>query len=102
MSVVFFVHSVCSPVCVCFCIELDLKTADDPFALLPETATMEEVLRVVAKERSFTEEEVQQDLAILHGKRVRTVGDLRVLSKERTEGLGLPPVVTEYLLRVKG
>ena len=87
---------------MCFCTEPDLKTADDPFALLPDTATMEEVLRMVAKEQSYTEEEVKLALAILHGKWIRTVGNLRVLSKERTEGLGLPPVVTEYLLLVKG
>jgi hypothetical protein len=83
----------------CFA-ELKHKAAD-PFALLPDTAKMEEVLRMVAKERDYSKEEVKEDLAVLHGKRVRTVGDLRVLSKERIEALDLPPVVTEYLLRVK-
>jgi len=62
---------------------------------------MEEVLRAVAKEQSYTEEDVQQDLEMLQAKRVRTVGNLRVLSKERIEELGLPPVVTEFMLRVK-
>jgi hypothetical protein len=75
----------------------------DPFALqlLPDTAKMEEVLHMVAKERDYSEVEVTEVLAILHGKWVRTVGDLRVLSEERIEALDLPPVVTEYLLRVK-
>jgi hypothetical protein len=62
---------------------------------------MEDALRAVANERGYTEEDVKQDLDVLHGKRVRTVGDLRVLSRERIEALDLPPVVTEYLLRVK-
>ena len=61
----------------------------------------QEVLRMVAKKEGYTEEEVQDDLAVLNGKRVRTVGDLRVLSKERIETLELPPVVTEYMQRVK-
>jgi hypothetical protein len=32
---------------------------------------------------------------------IDTVGDLRSLSVERIEKLGMPPVVTEYLQRVK-
>ena len=83
------------------CADLQQKAATDRFASLPGIATMEEVLRAVAEERSYTEEEVQQDLAVLHGKRVRTVGDLRVLSNEDIKELGLPPVVARYLLRVK-
>jgi len=62
---------------------------------------MEEVLRAVAKEQSYTEGDVQEVLAVLQGKWVRTVGNLRVLSKDDIELLGLPPVVTVYLLRVK-
>ena len=85
---------------MCFCAELEQKTADDPFALLPDTATMEEVLHMVAKEQGFAEEEVQHDLASLHGKRVRTVGDLRVLSKEQIIAYELPDVVQNYLRRV--
>jgi hypothetical protein len=78
----------------------ELKAAD-PFASLPDTATMEEVLHMVAEEEGYSKEEVKEVLAILHGKWVRTVHNLRVLSKERVEALDLPPVVTEYLLRVK-
>ena len=73
----------------------------DQITLFADTATMEEVLRAVAKEQSYTEEDVQQVLEMLQAKRVRTVGNLRVLSKERIEELGLPPVVTEFMLRVK-
>ena len=56
---------------------------------------------MVAKEEGYSEEEVQDDLAVLNGKRVRTVGNLRALSKERIEKLVLHPVVTEYMQRVK-
>ena len=56
---------------------------------------------MVAEERGYSEEDVQQVLAVLNSKWVRTVGDLRVLSKERIETLELPPVVTEYMQRVK-
>jgi hypothetical protein len=50
---------------------------------------------------NYTEEDTKQDLDVLHGKRVRTVGDLRVLSKEDIKDLGLPLVVARYLLRTK-
>jgi hypothetical protein len=83
----------------CFA-ELKHKAADT-FASLPDTAKMEEVLHMVAKEEGYSKEEVQQDLDVLHGKRVRTVGNLRVLSEEDIKELGLPPVVARYLLRVK-
>jgi hypothetical protein len=56
----------------------------------------------VQEERGFTQDEVAQDLAVLDKARVRTVGDLRVLSAKRIEALSLSPVVIEYLLRVKG
>ena len=44
---------------------------------------------------------MQDDLAVLNGKRVRTVGNLRALTNGDIKDLGLPPVVTRYLLRVK-
>ena len=100
MSVVFFVHSVCSPVCVCFCAEPEQKTADDPFALLPDTATMEEVLRMVAKERGYTEDQLESTRTKLSQSLVVTVGNLRVLSKEHIIAYDLPDVVKIYLLRV--
>ena len=62
---------------------------------------MEEVLSTVAEEVDYTDDEVKEDLAVLHSKRVRNAKQLRKLSKERIEALDLPPVVTEYLLRVK-
>ena len=55
---------------------------------------------MVAKERDYTDQDVQEVLTVLNGKWVRTVGDLRVLTDEDIEKLGLPPVVTRYLLRV--
>ena len=61
----------------------------------------QEVVRKVAKKEGYSEEEVQQDLAVLNGNRVRTVGNLRALTKEDIKELGLSPVVTRYLLRVK-
>ena len=62
---------------------------------------MEEVVRAVAKEEGYTEDDVQQYLAILHRKRVRTVHNLRALSQERIEGLGLPRRHRVPALRVK-
>ena len=56
---------------------------------------------MVAKKEGYSEERGQQVLAVLNGKWVRTVGNLRALSKERIEKLELPPVVTEYMQRVK-
>ena len=56
---------------------------------------------MVAKKEGYSEEEVQDDLAVLNGKRVRTVGNLRALTNGDIKDLGLPPVVTRYLLRVK-
>jgi hypothetical protein len=84
----------------CLCAEFKEK-AVDPFASLLDAATMEEVLRAVAIERGYTDEDVKHVLDVLHRKWVHTVGDLRVLSRERIEALDLTPVVTEYLLRVK-
>jgi hypothetical protein len=62
--------------------------------------SFQELLKKIAEERNYSEDEVGQDLAVLHGKRLRTVGDLRVLSEASIKELGLPPVVYEYLLRV--
>ena len=78
--------------------------APDPFAEFPDfkdEASMEEVVRAVVKKEGLDEDDAQADLAVLKAKRVRTVGNLRVLSEARIEVLGLPPVVTEYLLHVK-
>ncbi len=82
------------------CSDLQKKPAD-LFTSLPGTATMEEVVRMVAKEEGYTEEMVQQVLVVLQSKWVFTVHNLRVLSKEQIEKYGLPDVVTNYLLRVK-
>jgi hypothetical protein len=62
---------------------------------------MEEVLSAVAKEEGYSDERWHGHLELLAKKEIDTVGDLRVLSQERIEALDLPPVVTEYLLRVK-
>ena len=56
---------------------------------------------MVAKKEGYSKEEVQQVLAVLNGKWVRTVGNLRGLTDEDIKELGLPPLVTRYLLRVK-
>ena len=56
---------------------------------------------MVAKERGYTEERWQNHAKLLAEKEIDTVGDLRALSKERIEKLELPPVVTEYMQRVK-
>jgi hypothetical protein len=78
-----------------------MPKAADRFASLPDNATMEMMLREVGKERGYTEERWRQHLERIAKKEIDTVGDLRALSPERIEALDLPPVVTEYLLRVK-
>ena len=85
---------------MCFCAELEQKTADDPFALLPDTATMEEVLRMVAKEQGYTEDQLESTRTKLSQSLVVTVGNLRVLSKEQIIAYDLPDVVKNYLFRV--
>jgi hypothetical protein len=85
---------------LCICTGLKEK-ADDPFASLPDASTMEVVLRAVASERGYTEKYIKQVLAVLHGKCVCTVHNLRALNKEDIKELGLPPVVARYLLRTK-
>jgi hypothetical protein len=74
----------------------------DPFAEFLDETSIGEVLSKVAEERKFTQQEVAQDLAKLDEARVRTVGNLRVLSVKQIEALKVPPVVMAYLLRIKG
>ena len=62
---------------------------------------MEEVLRAVAEKEGYSEERWRKHLQLLADKEIDTAGNLRVLTEVRIEALGLPPVVTEYLLRVK-
>ena len=97
-------HAFCcsSHVFFCVCTERKQKQPADTFALLPDTTTMEEVLRAVAEKEHYSKENwATPKLELLVANEIFTVGNLRVLSKERIEGLDLPPVVTEYLLRVK-
>jgi hypothetical protein len=85
---------------LCICTGLKEKAAD-PFASLPDAATMEEVLRAVATDVGYTEERWRKHAKLLGEKEIDTVYQLRALSRERIEALDLPPVMTEYLLRVK-
>jgi hypothetical protein len=50
----------------------------------------------------YTKEEQLEVLGVLAKNWIRTVHNLRVLTKPRIDALGLPPVVTEYLIRVAG
>ena len=63
---------------------------------------MEDALRMVAKAEGYTEEQLEPSRIKLEQSLIVTVHNLRVLSKEDIKELGLPPVVTRYLLRVKG
>ena len=63
---------------------------------------MQQVITMVAQDRGYTEDRWRRHVQLLAEKEIDTVHNLRVLNRERIEGLGLPPVVTEYLLRVKG
>ena len=56
---------------------------------------------MVAKKEGYTEEQLKSSRTKLDDSLIFTVGNLRVLSKERIEKLELPPVVTEYMQRVK-
>jgi hypothetical protein len=62
----------CLVVVLFWCAGLEDK-AVDPFASLPDTAMMEEILRAVAKKEGYTKEEVRQDLEVLRLQRVYTV-----------------------------
>ena len=55
---------------------------------------------MVAEERGYSEGRRHRHADLLVEKEIDTVGDLRVLTEERIEKLELPPVVTEYMLRV--
>jgi Fe-S cluster assembly iron-binding protein IscA len=85
---------------LCICTGLKEK-AFDSLVSLPDTATMEEVLRMVVKERGCTEERWRLHLERIAEKEIDTVGDLRVLSEGDIKELGLPPVVARYLLRTR-
>ena len=74
----------------------------DTFSEYPDTATIEEVLQAVGKERGYSDEEVASVVKTLDDQRIRTVGNLRILSKDDIKELGLPPVMHRYMLRVKG
>jgi hypothetical protein len=50
----------------------------------------------------YTKEEQLEVLGVLTKNWIRTVHNLRVLTKPRIDALGLPPAVTEYLIRVAG
>ena len=67
-----------------------------------DETTVDELLQMVADEEGYTKEDMKQVVDALRGELVRTVHNLRVLTEKRIESLGLPSVVTEYLLRVKG
>ena len=56
---------------------------------------------MVATKEGYSEEQVKSTRTKLNDSLIFTVGNLRVLTKEDVEKLGLPPVVTRYLLRVK-
>ena len=79
-----------------------MKITADRFSEYPDTATIEEVLLAVGKEEGYTDDRVASAVKILKDKWIDTVGNLRVLSKDDIEKLGLPPVVYRYMLRVKG
>jgi hypothetical protein len=73
----------------------------DAFAQYPDAATMQVVVRAIAEKEGYSEEEVAPSLAILRSAMVKTAGNMRALSVEQIKELGLPPVVTAYMLRVK-
>ena len=77
------------------------KHDDDPFAAYDDKTKMEDVVRAIADKEEYDEEEIAPTLTILKQQLIKSVRNLRSLSVERIEQLGMPPVVTEYLQRVK-
>ena len=73
----------------------------DKFRDLLDSVFMAEAMKMIAEEGGFTEKECDDDIAVLHKHRVRTVANLRVLEPADIEKLGLSPVVARYLLRIK-
>jgi hypothetical protein len=75
----------------------------DVFTQYSDAIKMEEVVRAIAEKEGFFEntERWQKHLSKLTENEIDTVGNLRALSVEQIKELGLPPVVTAYMLRVK-
>jgi hypothetical protein len=74
----------------------------DKYGALDDKMSMAEVMGMIAEEQRFTEAERDEDLAALAKQRIRTVGNLRVLSADDIGSLALSPVVRNYLLRIAG
>jgi hypothetical protein len=74
---------------------------EGPFAAYGNETKMDEVIRSIVQKETFTDKDVNEDLATLSGKRIRTVGNLRALQESDIKELGLPPVVFRYMMRVK-
>jgi hypothetical protein len=62
---------------------------------------VQDVVQLLAEKEGYTEERWRHQAAVLATQEIDTVGNLRALSVKRIEALEVPPVVTEYLLRVK-
>jgi hypothetical protein len=75
--------------------------AVDWFAQYDDAVKLEEVIVAVSKQEGYSDEDMVPVLAILHAALVRSVGNLRALSVEQIKELGLPPVVTAYMWRIK-
>jgi hypothetical protein len=80
---------------------MDNLPSADPFAQYSDATTMQVVVEAIAEKEGYSKEEVAPSLAILRSAIVKTAGNMRALSVEQIKELGLPPVVTAYMRRVK-
>ncbi|KAI7907725.1 uncharacterized protein BX663DRAFT_491851 [Cokeromyces recurvatus] len=64
---------------------------------LLDTDPVSNVLKRIAKERNWSEKEVEEDLSILNKNRISTINDLRSLSKESWTQIELLPLVKDLL-----
>ncbi|KAI8337266.1 hypothetical protein BC941DRAFT_427206, partial [Chlamydoabsidia padenii] len=64
---------------------------------LPDSMRTSTLLEQIGKERSWTDEQVDEDIAILEKNRLYLVRDLRVLSNQSWEVIGILPLVRDLL-----
>jgi hypothetical protein len=62
---------------------------------------MDEVIRAIAKEENYDDDDVAPTLSTLKANLIKSVHNLRALQESDIKELGLPPVVFRYMMRVK-
>ena len=65
--------------------------------VLPGTDSAQDIIRRIGKNRNWTEQEIESDLAILDAHRLRTVNDMRTLSETGWGNVPLLPLAKESI-----